>query len=293
MFLPAFDFKLYLELIQQHRITRSYIVPPVVLALAKHPLVDSYDLSSLQCIMSGAAPLGADVQDACSKRLKCIVKQAWGMTELSPAATMIKDEDIDQVKGNHLGSAGRLLPLTEGKIVDPVTGADLPSSEEGELLIRGPQVMKGYYKDEVSTQRTIRPDGWMHTGDIARFTDDGWLFITDRLKELIKYKGFQVPPAELEAIILSMNEIKDVIVIPVLDDEAGEVPRAYVVKKENAPADFSSDDIIEYVHSRVAPHKRLRGGVIFTDQVPKSASGKLLRRLQIEIDRQAHSASNQ
>lgn len=287
IFMPQFDLIKYLELIQTHKVTRGFVVPPIVLALAKHPVVDRYDLSSLECLMSGAAPLGVDVQVACAKRLKCIVKQAWGMTETSPCGTITPDDMIDTIEGLK-GTSGKLAPATEGKIVDPQTGADLPPTEQGELLVRGPQIMKGYLNDPESTSKTIRPDGWMHTGDIGCFDKDGWLYLTDRMKELIKYKGFQVPPAELEAVIASMPEVKDVIVIPVSDDEAGEVPRAYVVKQDHAPKDFSVDDVIEYVHSNVAPHKRLRGGVIFTDVIPKSPSGKLLRRVQIEIDRQIH-----
>jgi acyl-CoA synthetase (AMP-forming)/AMP-acid ligase II len=190
------------------------------------------------------------------------------------------------------GSAGRLVPGTEAKIVDPVTGADLPYNSEGELLVRGPQVMAGYLNDPEATSRVLRKDGWLHTGDIARFDENGWLHVTDRCKELIKYKGFQVPPAELEAVIAGMKQVKDVVVIPVPDEEAGELPRAYVVKQDGALGDSLREiDIIQYVNARVAPYKRLRGGVIFTNVVPKSPSGKLLRRIQVQIDR-AMSARN-
>ncbi len=287
IFMPQFDLIKYLELIQTHKVTRGFVVPPIVLALAKHPVVDRYDLSSLECLMSGAAPLGVDIQVACAKRLKCIVKQAWGMTETSPCGTITPDDMIVTIESLK-GTSGKLAPGTEGKIVDPQTGVDLDPTQQGELLVRGPQIMKGYLNDPESTAKTIRSDGWMHTGDIGNFDKDGWLYLTDRMKELIKYKGFQVPPAELEALIASMSEVKDVIVIPVPDEEAGEVPRAYVVKQDHAPKDFSSEDIMEYVHANVAPHKRLRGGVFFTDVIPKSPSGKLLRRVQIEIDRQTH-----
>lgn len=286
IFMPQFDLKRFLELIQTYKVNRSFVVPPIVLALAKHPLIDQYNLKSLDALMSGAAPLGLDVQKAAASRLNCIVKQAWGMTETSPAAAVTPDSELKSL-ADLKGSAGLLLPGTEGKIIDPVTGADLPPSQEGELLVRGPQIMKGYYKNPEATAITINKDGWLHTGDIARFDGD-WLYITDRLKELIKYKGFQVPPAELEAIIASMTDVKDVIVIPVPDDEAGEVPRAYVVKKENAPASFTEETVVKFVHDNVAPHKRLRGGVFFTNEVPKSASGKLLRRVQIQIDRELH-----
>jgi acyl-CoA synthetase (AMP-forming)/AMP-acid ligase II len=288
VFLPQFDLQRYLELIQEHKVSRGHVVPPIVLALAKHPMVDKYDLTSLECLMSGAAPLGAEVQLAAAKRLNCIVKQAWGMTETSPCGTITPDDDVIRLGLEAVvGRSGKLSPATEAKIVHPLTGEDQPFTSEGELLVRGPQIMKGYFENEEATKSTLRSDGWLHTGDIAKFDEQGWLYITDRSKELIKFKGFQVPPAELEAIILTMPQVKDVVVIPVLDDEAGEVPRAYVVKQDSAPADFVADDVIEFVHARVAPYKRLRGGVRFTASVPKSPSGKLLRRVQIQLDRAA------
>lgn len=284
VFLPQFDLKRFLELIQSEKVTRAYIVPPIVIAMTKHPMVKEYNLSSIECVISAAAPLGADVQEACQKKLGVVVKQGWGMTELSPLGTISNDEsslDIDKMKGN----SGELVGGTEGKVVSLADGADILPHEEGEILIRGPQVMKGYLKNTEASKATIRPDGWLHTGDIGYFNKEGYLYITDRSKELIKYKGFQVPPAELEAIILTMPQIQDVVVIPVLDDEAGEVPRAYVVKHPTCPDTFTDKDVIDYVASRVAPHKKLRGGVRFTSAVPKSPSGKLLRRVQIQIDR--------
>jgi acyl-CoA synthetase (AMP-forming)/AMP-acid ligase II len=287
IFMAQFDLIKYLEIIQTHKVTRGFVVPPIVLALTKHPVVDRYDLTSLECLVSAAAPLGFDVQVACAKRLKCLVKQAWGMTEISPCGAITPDDMVVAVEKLH-GTSGKLVPGSEGKIVCSQTGLDLDPTQEGELMVRGPHIMKGYLNDKEATEKTIRADGWMHTGDIGRFDKDGWLYLTDRMKELIKYKGFQVPPAELEAVIASMPEVKDVIVIPVPDDEAGEVPRAYVVKQDHVSKDFDADDIIEFVHANVSPHKRLRGGVIFTDVIPKSPSGKLLRRVQIEIDRKAH-----
>lgn len=285
--MPSFDLVRFLEIIQREKITRAFVVPPIVLALAKHPVVSQFDLSSLDCLMSGAAPLGVDVQVACAQRLNCLVKQAWGMTETSPCGSITPDDMVTSVEALR-GTSGKLAPGTEGKIVDTETGKDLPPTSTGELFVRGPQIMKGYLNEPEATANTLTADGWLRTGDIGRFDEQGWLFLTDRMKELIKYKGFQVPPAELEALILSMPEVKDVIVIPVPDEEAGEVPRAYVVKQDNAPKDFSGEDIVEFVNSNVAPSKRLRGGVVFTNAIPKSPSGKLLRRVQIEIDRQTH-----
>jgi acyl-CoA synthetase (AMP-forming)/AMP-acid ligase II len=282
VFMSTFDLKNYLELIVAHKVTRSFVVPPIVLALAKHPMVAQYDLSSLQSLMSGAAPLGQDIQVACAKRLNCLVKQGWGMTETSPCGTITPDHMVTTVEALQ-GTSGQLAPGTEGKIVDPLTGVDLPFTATGELLVRGPQIMKGYLDDLAATQACLTEDGWLHTGDIAHFDTNGWLYITDRMKELIKYKGMQVPPAELEAVIASMTAVKDVIVIPVLDEEAGELPRAYVVPQEGAQ--LTPEQIMSYVAERVAPYKRLRGGVRFVEAVPKSPSGKLLRRLMIEQDR--------
>ena len=209
------------------------------------------------------------------------------MTECSPVGTVTPDWMVESVEKLH-GTSGQLAPDSEGKIVHPQTGEDLPYDQEGEIFLRGPQVMKGYLDNEDATKATLTEDGWLRTGDIGYFDDEGWLYLKDRLKELIKYKGFQVPPADLEALIATMPQVKDVIVIPVPDEEAGEVPRAYVVKQDNAPADFKEEDVIKFVEKNVAPHKRLRGGVVFAASVPKSPSGKLLRRVQIDIDRQAN-----
>eukprot|EP00600_Ochromonadales_sp_CCMP1393_P014757 CAMPEP_0174995792 /NCGR_PEP_ID=MMETSP0005-20121125/32_1 /TAXON_ID=420556 /ORGANISM="Ochromonas sp., Strain CCMP1393" /LENGTH=306 /DNA_ID=CAMNT_0016250121 /DNA_START=136 /DNA_END=1053 /DNA_ORIENTATION=+ len=285
VFLPAFDLPVFLELVQKHKASHLYVVPPIILALAKHPLVANYDMSSVQVILSGAAPLGSDVQEEAAKRLNCTVTQAWGMTELSPAGAVTSEDEVVSVKALK-GSSGRLVCGTEAKIVDPATGEDKSALEEGELLIRGPQVMKGYWNNPEATRNTITEDGFLRTGDIAHFDEDGWLFITDRCKELIKYKGFQVPPAELEAIMTAMPSIKDVVVIPVLDDEAGEIPRAYIVKQDGPVGDeLTAQMVLDTVHARVAPHKKLRGGVYFVDAIPRSASGKLLRRVQVEMDR--------
>jgi acyl-CoA synthetase (AMP-forming)/AMP-acid ligase II len=281
VFMPAFDLVRFLELVQEHKCTRLYCVPPIILGLAKHPIIDNYDLSSVESILSGAAPLGGDVQELAAKRLGCKVKQAWGMTELSPAATVTSDDEYEQFETK--GKCGRLVPGTEAKIVSPETGEDMSPFEEGELLIRGPQVMTGYYNNEEATKNCLRDDGFMHTGDIAKFDKDGWLQITDRCKELIKYKGFQVAPAELEALINSLPTVKDVVVIPVLDDDAGEIPRAYVVPQDGVTV--TEQDILDFVHEKVSAHKKLRGGIRFVPEVPRSASGKLLRRVQVELDR--------
>lgn len=287
VYMPAFDLVQFLELVQKHRISRAHLVPPIILGLAKHPIVSKYDVSSLRCINSAAAPLGGEIQQLCMDRLGCIVKQGWGMTELSPAGTLIPDSiahKLDEI----VGSAGQLVPATEGKICCPTTRADMPFAQEGEICIRGPQVMKGYYKNPEATADMIDKDGWLHTGDVGYFNDRGYMFITDRCKELIKYKGYQVAPAELEALINSMPGVKDCVVIPVPCEEAGELPRAYVVRQEDAVgAGLTAADVEAFVSARVAPTKKLRGGVRFTDVIPKSPSGKILRRVQRDIDRAA------
>jgi acyl-CoA synthetase (AMP-forming)/AMP-acid ligase II len=272
--LPRFDLEQFLQAIQDYRVTRAYLVPPIILALAKHPLVDSYDLSSLISITSGAAPLGMDVAEACAARLGCIVKQGYGLTETSPVTHATPDER------NKPGLVGPGLPNTDYKIVDVATGAALGPGREGELCIRGPQVMRGYLNQPEATANTIDRDGWLHTGDVAIVDDEGYVAIVDRIKELIKYKGFQVAPAELEAILAAHPAISDVAVVGSPDAEAGEIPKAYVVARQ----EIGAEEILAYVARRVAPHKRIRLLEV-VDQIPRAASGKILRRVLVERER--------
>ncbi|MCB0043590.1 MAG: AMP-binding protein, partial [Caldilinea sp.] len=202
---------------------RMYVVPPVMIALAKHPMVANYDLSCVEQVNSGAAPLGGDVTDTVSARLGCVSTQGYGMTELSPVSHTSPKEVA------RTGASGQTVANTESRVVDPATGKDVPPGEEGELWVRGPQVMKGYWKNEKATAETLDAEGWLHTGDIVRFDADGFMYVTDRLKELIKYKGFQVAPAEVEAALITHPAVADVGVIGVPDDEAGEIPMAFVV----------------------------------------------------------------
>ncbi|MER6343611.1 4-coumarate--CoA ligase family protein [Streptomyces sp. NPDC001595] len=273
--LPRFDLETFLAAVQNHRITGLYVAPPIVLALAKHPLVAEYDLSSLKYVISAAAPLDAGLAEACSRRLGLPpVGQAYGMTELSPGTHVVP---LDAMRDAPPGTVGRLIAGTEMRIVsldDPAK--DLGPGEAGEILIRGPQVMKGYLGRPDATAAMIDPDGWLHTGDIGRVDEDGWLFVVDRVKELIKYKGFQVAPAELEALLLTHPGIADAAVIGVHDDDRNEVPRAYVVRRPTAP-DLSEGEVMMYVAERVAPYKRVRQ-VTFIDAVPRAVSGKILRR---------------
>src|SRR5437588_2166590 len=267
--MPRFDLEQFLSLIQKYRVTLSHVVPPIVLKLPKDPLVDNYDLSSLKTIFSGAAPLGPELSRECMQRIGCGIRQGYGMTETSPV-THSSPADPAKMK---LGSVGTAAPNTECKIIDPQTAAELGPNEEGEVCVRGPQIMRGYLNNAEATAHTIDKDNWLHTGDIGYADDEGNLFIVDRVKELIKYKGFQVAPAELEAILLAHPAVADAAVIPCRDDEAGEVPKAFIVLKGHA----TGDEMIEFVAGRVAPHKRIRK-IEFIDQIPKSLSGKILRR---------------
>jgi 4-coumarate--CoA ligase len=251
-------------------VVHAYVVPPIVLALAKHPLVDQYDLSSLKRVFSGAAPLGAEVAGEASRRIGCEVVQGYGMTELSPVSHATPEG------GFKAGSIGVTVSNTEARVVDPDGGEDLGLDTDGEIWIRGPQVMKGYLNNPEATAETIDADGWLHTGDIGHVDADGHFFIVDRLKELIKYKGFQIAPAELEALLLTHPAIADAAVIPIPDEEAGEVPKAFVVLKPEQQV--TAEEVQGFVVGHVAHYKEIRV-VEFVDEIPKSASGKILRRL--------------
>ncbi|MFH9745409.1 4-coumarate--CoA ligase family protein [Streptomyces anulatus] len=287
--LPRFDLAQFLEAIQTHRITGLYVAPPIVLALAKHPLVGEYDLSSLQYIVSAAAPLDADLAAACSARLGLPpVRQAYGMTELSPG-THVVPLSVEQPPP---GTVGKLLPGTEMRIVsleDPAK--DTEPGADGEILIRGPQVMKGYLGRPDATADMIDPDGWVHTGDVGRVDADGWLFVVDRVKELIKYKGYQVAPAELEALLLTHEHLADAAVIGVYDAEGNEVPKAFLVRSP-AAGDLTTDDVMAYVAERVSPYKKVRQAE-FIEAVPRAASGKILRRELRDREKTDHAETSE
>jgi acyl-CoA synthetase (AMP-forming)/AMP-acid ligase II len=265
-----FDLEGYLALIQEHRATKAHLVPPIVLALAKSPLVERYDLSSLQLVNSGAAPLSAELAQAAAARVGCPVVQGYGMTESSPV-THVTPTDPDR---HRPGSIGPPVPNTECRIVDLESGAELGAGEEGEVCVRGPQVMRGYLDDPKATAATVDDDGWLHTGDVGHADEDGYVVLVDRVKELIKYKGYQVAPAELEAVLLEHPAVADAAVIGRPDGEAGEVPKAFVA----LAGDATAEEIMAFVAERVAPYKRLCA-VEFLDAIPKSPSGKILRRV--------------
>jgi acyl-CoA synthetase (AMP-forming)/AMP-acid ligase II len=273
--MPRFDLEGCLQILERHRVTFAYVVPPIVLALAKSPLVEKYDLSSVRALFSGAAPLGDELSQAAGRRLGCTVAQGYGMTETSPVTHSGRGGGRTSP-----ASIGPPVPNTEVKIVDVATRAELGPREEGEICVRGPQVMKGYLNRPADTAAMIDEDGWLHTGDIGFADEQGDFFIVDRLKELIKYKGMQIAPAELEAVLLGHALIADAAVIPIPDEEAGEVPKAFVVLK----GDLTPADILAYVAARVAPYKKLRS-VEIIDAIPKSPSGKILRRILVERQR--------
>jgi len=266
--MPRFDLEEFLRLLQDYRITRAFLVPPIVLALAKHPLVDKYDLSSLNTVLSGAAPLDAGLEAACAERTGALVTQGWGLTETSPVVTTNLGGEPRP------GSVGRLLPNSSCRVVDPASGADLPVGETGELVVAGPQIMKGYLGRPAETAGMLDADGWLHTGDLGYIDGDGYLYVVDRVKELIKYKGLQVAPAELEAVLLSHPAIADAAVVRAADEEAGEIPKAFVVTR----SPLTEAEVMAYVAERVAPFKKVRR-VEFVDEIPKAPSGKILRRV--------------
>jgi acyl-CoA synthetase (AMP-forming)/AMP-acid ligase II len=268
--MPRFDLDQFLGLIAEHGVTRAYVVPPIALALAKHPAVGEHDVSSVKVIMSGAAPLGAELAGAVADRIDCKVIQGYGLTETSPVTHVIRPDG-----DNKPGSIGPPLAGTECRVVDSESGEDVVPGERGELWIRGPQVMQGYLNNPEATAATVDADGWLHTGDVAIVDEDGFFAIVDRLKELIKYKGFQVAPAELEALIINHPQVADVAVIGIPDEECGELPKAFVVA---ASDDLDTDGLMEWVAGQVSPQKRIRL-VEVVDEIPKSPSGKILRRV--------------
>jgi len=286
--MPRFDMLEFLGAVQKYRVTILPLVPPIVLGMVKHPAVAQFDLSTVRMVFSGAAPLGEAIARELSQKLGCPVVQGYGMTEASPVTHLSPTKDAP-VKP---GSAGCVIPNTEVKLADVTSGREVAQGEEGEVLIRGPQIMKGYLNRPEDTAASIDPEGWYHTGDVGYVDPDGWFFIVDRTKELIKYKGLQVAPAELEAVLLTHPAILDAAVIRKADEEAGEVPKAFVVLKPDAASRATTAEAITaFVTERVAPHKRIRH-LEFIDQIPKSASGKILRRLlvQMEKDRDAEAS---
>ncbi|KAG8958567.1 hypothetical protein FRC03_009012 [Tulasnella sp. 419] len=283
---PRFDPVLFLESIQKYRITNILVAPPVLVFLNSAPIVDKYDLSSLKNLGSGAAPLPASVVYGLTERFTkkgydVSITNGYGMTETSPASHVLKCS----MSLKKVGSVGELFPNLEARLMDD-NDKDVKEGERGEIWIRGAVVMKGYVNNRAATEGVMTPDGWFKTGDIAIRDPEGFYYIVDRKKELIKYKGFQVPPAELESILLGHPEIADAAVIGIEDTkQATELPRAYIVPRAGVPdlttrqgQEKFAKKVQKWMETKVAKHKYLRGGVVIIAAVPKSAAGKILRR---------------
>lgn len=269
--MEKFDMEKMLGAIERFRVTHLFLVPPVVIGLAKQGKVRKYDLSSLRWICSGAAPLGSDLMEEVSELFPNVeVVQGYGLTESCGIIS------LEHPKGGarQFGSTGYLMSGIQAKVISVDTSKPVPPNQKGELLFRGPNMMQGYFNNPEATKITLDQEGWLHTGDLGYFDEKGQLYVQDRIKELIKCKGFQVAPAELEGVLTTHPEILDAAVVPMEDAEAGQVPVAFVVPRNSS---LTEVDVQKFVASQVAPFKRLRW-VIFENSIPKTASGKILRR---------------
>nr|XP_039270552.1 4-coumarate--CoA ligase 1-like [Styela clava] len=263
-----FHLETMLEAVQRHQVTHVCTVPPIMIALASTHLHTKYNTSSLKRMLTGAAPCAPSLIRTVQDKYNLLITPGYGMTEMVPitlADPLVSRSD----------SVGTIVPNTEIMVIDPETGKELNAGEDGEILARGPQMMSGYLGNTQATKRTINADGWIHTGDLGHYDEDGMLYVVDRLKELIKYKGFQVAPAELESVLLTHPDIKDAAVIGIPDVLAGELPKAFVVRKSPS---LTEEAVIKFVERDLVHYKRLRGGVQFVETIPQSASGKILRR---------------
>ncbi|KAK0401487.1 hypothetical protein QR680_015816 [Steinernema hermaphroditum] len=270
---PHFEPHSFCKAIQDFKVRFLRIVPPLIVLLAKSPIVDNYDLSSVIAVGTGAAPTGKELCEDLVKRHPNIkyITQGYGMTEVTTACHVPYISDSDSKFGN----SGQLCPNMEMMIVDPTTKQEVALGEKGEIWVRGPLVMMGYLNRPQATAETVDDNGWLHTGDIGYTDKEGFIYVVDRLKELIKVKGLQVPPAELEDLLLSHPMIKDAAVVGVPNEKDGEHPVAFVVRLGEA---LTEREVKDFVKERVAKYKQLSGGVHFINEVPKSPSGKILRR---------------
>ncbi|KAI3967123.1 hypothetical protein MKX01_034927 [Papaver californicum] len=275
LIMQKFEIISLMELVQKYKVSIAPFVPPIVLAIAKSPVVDNYDLSSIRTVMSGAAPMGKELEDTVRAKLpNAKLGQGYGMTEAGPVLSMCLAfaKEPSEVKS---GSCGTVVRNAEMKIVDPETGLSLQRHQSGEICIRGDQIMKGYLNDPEATKITIDKDGWLHTGDIGYIDDDEEIFIVDRLKELIKYKGFQVAPAELEAMLIAHPNINDAAVVSMKDEAVGEFPVAFVIRSNGSQ--ITEQEIKKYISDQVVFYKRIHK-VFFPESIPKAPSGKILRK---------------
>lgn len=277
--LSKFEMDEMLSSIHKYKATSLPLVPPILVALVNNAdwIKKKYDLSSLESVLSGGAPLSKEVIEGFVEKYPSVrILQGYGLTE----STGIGASTDSLEESRRYGTAGMLSPSMEGKIVDPESGKALPVNKTGELWLRGPTIMKGYFSNEEATASTLDSDGWLRTGDLCYIDEDGFIFVVDRLKELIKYKGYQVPPAELEALLLTHPEISDAAVIPFPDKEVGQFPMAYVVRKTGST--ISESAVMDFIAKQVAPYKRIRR-VAFVASIPKNPSGKILRKDLIKL----------
>ncbi|KAG6593347.1 4-coumarate--CoA ligase 1, partial [Cucurbita argyrosperma subsp. sororia] len=275
LIMQKFEIVSLLELVEKYKASIMPIVPPILLAIAKSSEFEKYDMSSVRVLKSGGAPLGKKLEDTVREKFPtAILGQGYGMTEAGPVLTMSLAfaKEPFPVKA---GACGTVVRNAEMKIIDPETGVSLPANSAGEICIRGDQIMKGYLNDLESTKRTIDKEGWLHTGDIGFIDDDDELFIVDRLKELIKFKTFQVAPAELEALLIAHPKLSDAAVIGMPDEQAGELPVAFVVKANGG--EITEEDVKQFISEQVVFYKRLKR-VFFVNAIPKAPSGKILRK---------------
>lgn len=270
--MERFDFEGMLKAVEAYRVTYMPVSPPLVVAMTKSELVGKYDLSSLQLLGSGGGPLGKEVLEKFAAKFPNVeIVQGYGLTETGGGGASIKDAN----EAKRFGSVGPLAENMVAKIVDPETGEALPPGKQGELWLQGPTVMRGYVGNEEATAATLDSEGWLKTGDLCYFDNDGFLYIVDRLKELIKYKAYQVPPAELEHLLQSNPDIADAAVVPYPDEDAGQIPMAYIVRKPGS--NITEAQVMDFIAKQVAPYKKIRR-VAFINSIPKSPAGKILRR---------------
>ncbi|RVW21659.1 4-coumarate--CoA ligase 1 [Vitis vinifera] len=275
LIMQKFEINTLMELVQKHKVTIAPFVPPILLAIAKSPVAHQYDLSSIRTVISGAAPMGKELEDSLGSKLpNAVIGQGYGMTEAGPVLSMCLAfaKEPFEIKS---GACGTVVRNAEMKIINPETGASLPPNQAGEICIRGDQIMKGYLNDIEATKEAIDEEKWLHTGDIGYIDDNDELFIVDRLKEIIKNRGFQVAPAELEAILIAHPNIVDAAVVPMKDEAAGEVPIAFIVRSNGF--EITEDEIKEYIAKQVVYYKRIKR-VFFIETIPKAPSGKILRK---------------
>ncbi|KOC62438.1 Luciferin 4-monooxygenase [Habropoda laboriosa] len=266
----SFEIEKFLRLTEKYRITHLPLVPPILVTLAKHPTVTNYDYGSVRQVLCGAAPLPKNVADEVKRRMKVKhIRNGYGMTELSIITNISDGTTSDD-------TVGPIVPGFKCKVVDTTSGKILAPGEIGEICFAGEQLMLGYYKNPKTTAETIDKENWLHTGDLGYFNEEGLLYITGRIKELIKYKGYQVSPSEIESVILKHPSVKDAAVMGIPDELSGELPMALVVRQPGS--NISSKEIVDFTNSYLSPQKRLRGGVKFVASIPKTPSGKIVRR---------------